>query len=342
MDRVFLEIDKKALLNNINNIKNKVKKDIIAVIKANAYGLGAAEIASLLESVDFVKFYAVACIEEAIELRSKGIKKDILILGGIFSKEEVKICKDMNFIPSISTYEQLSVVKNSGLDFHVKFDTGMGRLGFFVEEAEKLLPYVRNIKGIMTHLSSPLDRDYTFLQLKRFERVLKFFNVPFVHVQSSSFLGMDIPYANLIRIGLSMYGEKPLKSFNIEINPIYRFKARVISIKEFKKGDRISYAGTYIVQRNLKVGVISAGYADGIPKALSNNWYVFFNGKALKMIGNITMDMCMFEASSDIKVGDEVEVFNKELSFSKASKIVNTIPYELMCHIGKRVKRVIA
>lgn len=139
-----------------------------------------------------------------------------------------------------------------------------------------------------------------------------------------------------------MYGEKPLKSFNIEINPIYRFKARVISIKEFKKGDRISYAGTYIVQRNLKVGVISAGYADGIPKALSNNWYVFFNGKALKMIGNITMDMCMFEASSDIKVGDEVEVFNKELSFSKASKIVNTIPYELMCHIGKRVKRVIA
>ena len=341
--RIVLELLKENILNNVKNIHDRVKKPIIAVVKANAYGMGSVEVSSVLERSPHVKSFAVACLEEAIELREAGIKKPILVLGGMLSQECSKELIHYNITPVVSSLYQFDILKDKNIDFHVKIDTGMGRLGFF-----ELLEDIKNhpnLKGIMTHLASPLDKAYSTFQIEKFRHILKALNKNDIeiHLQSSAGLLYDLDFTTAVRIGLAIYGEKPYEDFDIPISPIYRFKAKVISLKAFKKGDKISYGGTYTLDKDGVIGVASIGYADGVPKSLANRWYFDFNGAKLPMVGAVTMDMTMFKLPDnvDIKIGDYVDFVNQDITFSKASKIVKTIPYELMCRVGKRVKRLV-
>ncbi len=339
--RVFLEILKEHIINNVNEIYNYAKKPIIAVVKANAYGMGSIEVSSVLERHPKIRAFAVACLEEAIELRDSGIKKPILVLGGFLYKDEISYFKEYNITPVISSDYQYAFIRNEDLDFHLKIDTGMGRLGFF-DPPDMSSP---RLKGIMTHLASPLDKEYSIYQINKFKSILKALNKNMeIHIQSSAGLLYDIDFTTSVRIGLALYGEKPYEEFIPKIKPIYRFGARLVSLKAFKKGQKISYGGSYTIPKDdTLIGVIAMGYADGVPKQLSNRWFFDFKSQKLPIVGAITMDMTMAEIpqSIDIKIGDTAYFVNENQTFSKASKLLKTIPYELMCRIGKRVKRIL-
>ncbi len=341
--RIVLELLKENIKTNVENIYKKARKPIIAVVKANAYGMGSIEISKVLDESPYIKAFAVACVEEGIELREAGIKKPVLVLGGVLDKEDLEYVVQYNITPVVSSRYQFDMIKDKGIDFHVKFDTGMGRLGFFEPDTD-IATHPR-LKGVLTHLASPLDKEYSLYQINKFKDILKSFKREDIeiHLQSSAGLMYDIDFTTCVRIGLAIYGEKPSEDFDVPVRPIYRLKTRVISLKAFKKGDKISYGGTYTLSKDAVIGVVSMGYADGIPKPLANTWYFDFKGVKLKMVGAVTMDMTMFELPDglDIKVGDYVDFVNEENTFSMASRIVKTIPYELMCRIGKRVKRVV-
>jgi alanine racemase len=299
----------------------------------------------------FIKFFAVATAEEGKQLRESGVKKDILILGGIL-EDELECFNKYSLIPVISDFNGLNLLKYlKNKIIHIKFDTGMHRLGFYKEDINKILMTVKEknikIEGVMSHFpSADTDKEFTEKQIKDFKEVVKNFdNLKYIHIQNSAGLVYKCDFCNLVRIGLAIYGEKPFDNFPVNIENCMYVKAKLIAIKNIKKGDKVSYCGTFKADREMKIGVVSFGYADGLPRDLSNKGYVLINGKKAYIIGNITMDMTIVNLENiDAKIGDEVIIIGKqkdsEITFTEVAKISNTIPYEIMCGISKRVKRI--
>ncbi len=294
----------------------------------------------------------MATAEEGKQLRESAVKKDILVLGGIL-EDEVECFNKYNLIPVISDFEGLKLTKYlKNKTIHLKFDTGMHRLGFYENEIDKVFQFIEKnnikIEGLMSHFpSADIDKEFTKRQIQNFKVIvdkLKKLNPKYVHLQNSAGLIYDCPYCNLVRIGLAMYGEKPVNNFPVNIENSMYIKSKLISIKNVKKGDKISYCGTFQTNKDMKIGIISFGYADGLPRSLSNKGYVLINGKKAYIIGNITMDMTIVNLDNiDAKVGDEVVIIgkqkNEEITFSNVANLTDTIPYEIMCGISKRVKR---
>ena len=337
MARAVLEIDADAIRQNIKAIRNFSGKRVIAVVKADAYGIGAMHICPILETLDEVSSFAVACVEEAIELRKAGIKKDILILGGVF-KGERKALVEYVLTPVVSHEAHLKAIEGLDIGFHVKYDTGMGRLGFF----EDVLIKDKRVKGVLTHLSSPLDKDFSLGQIEKFKRIVKAYSNVDIHLESSAGVVYKVPFATHVRIGLAMYGEKPAPDYPIELKRAISIKARILSVKYLPPSHPISYSRTFITDRKKKVGVVAFGYADGLAKALSNVGCLYWKDRPLRILGNITMDMTMVDLDdTDAQVGDEVEIIGPHQSFSHLAKLAGTIPYEIMCNLSTRIKRVV-
>jgi alanine racemase len=149
-----------------------------------------------------------------------------------------------------------------------------------------------------------------------------------------------VPFATHIRVGLALYGEKPLPNYPIELKPVLTLRARLISVKNLPKGHPISYSRSYILERDALVGVVAFGYADGLMKSLSNRGVLYYQGKPIKILGNITMDMTIVDLSgTQPKVGDWVDIVCQGQGFTDLAKLAGTIPYELMCDLSKRIKR---
>jgi len=337
MPRAVLEINAERIKQNVKKLSEFSGKKVIAVIKADAYGIGSIDIAKILEPLTEVDAFAVACAEEGVELRKKGVKKEILILGGVL-KEEVPLLEECSLIPVISDKEHLKVLGNRDIKFHVKYDTGMGRLGFLNEIIDD-----PRVEGVMSHFSSPADPEFSKAQMKKFEEIVKNYkSVEKIHMESSAGVVYRVPFTTHIRVGLAIYGEKPLKNYPVDIKPALTLKARLISVKELPENYPISYGRTYITKSKTKVGVVAFGYADGLMKTLSNRSYFLFKGEKLPILGNITMDMTVIDLKgSDAKVGDWIYVVNEERTFTELAKEAGTIPYELMCNLSKRIKRVV-
>jgi len=355
--RSWAELDLKQLEENLNNIYSYVKKDIFAVVKADAYGHGSVYVSRVLENIPYIQGLCVATALEGKELREAGIRKKILILGGIF-EEEIEIFNEFNLTPVVSDFNQLKNVRFlTNKSVHINFDTGMHRLGFYEENLNEIVQFIQengiHLEGIMTHFpSADIDPDYTNRQIRSLYKILiklrKAGIYPqFIHSQNSAGLVYKCDFCNVVRIGLAMYGEPPTEDFPIELENIMEVKARVISIKDLKKGDKVSYCGTFTAPRNMKIAIVSFGYADGLPRSLSNIGKFIINNEFVNIIGNVTMDMTIVDVSHlrDISIGDEVTIIgkgeDKEIKFSDVAKLTNTIPYEIMCRISKRVKRLV-
>ncbi|RUM61220.1 MAG: alanine racemase [Persephonella sp.] len=352
--RSWAEIDKKQLKKNLENVYYFAKKDIFAVIKADAYGHCAKFLAKILQKYKYIKKFCVATALEGKELREAEIKKDILVLGGIL-KEEVELFKDYNLTPVISDFSQLENTK--GLKkIHLNFDTGMHRLGFYKSDIKDIVSFLKenniSVEGVMSHFpSADIDEEFTKNQIKELKKILailKIFHInpKFTHLQNSAGLVYPCDFCNAVRVGLAIYGEKPFKNYPINVENIMSVKAKVISIKKLKKGDKVSYSGTFIAPRSMYIATVSFGYADGLPRNLSNKGYVIIKGYKAKIVGNITMDMIMVDVDSfkdKIKEGEEVIIIGKDkdlsITFSDIAEMSGTIPYEIMCGISKRVKR---
>ncbi|MFN3264114.1 MAG: alanine racemase, partial [Aquificaceae bacterium] len=332
MPRAELKISSKKLAENVKSLSEFSHKPLIAVVKANAYGIGALQVSSVLEKLERVSALAVACVEEGVELRRAGIRKKILVLGGVLKGEE-KAFLDYSLTPVVSHREHLRALEGIDVPIQVKYDTGMGRLGFLEEVVRD-----GRVEGVLSHLSSPLDEEFSRLQIERFAQVVKKYgNLRYVHMESSAGVVYRVPFTTHIRVGLALYGEKPMQNYPVQLKHTLELRARIISVKDLPAGFPVSYSRTFITQKPTRVGVVAFGYADGLMKSLSNKASLFFRGKPVKILGNITMDMTMVDLTdTEAQVGDWVEIVGENQSFTDLARLAGTIPYELMTNLSGR------
>jgi len=357
------EINLQAIRKNVRFVVEKVSPaEVMAVVKANAYGHGAVEVAKAALQAN-AKYLGVATLEEGIHLRGNGFVCPIIVLGS-FSIEQAAVFSQYKLSAVVQEEAQLqalseAVGKNQQtVDIHLKIDTGMGRLGCRFEQS---LAFIRQafqcnglfVAGLLTHFacSDWRDKSFTNLQLQRFEGIVakieaEGFDVPLKHAANSGAI-LDFPQSNLnlVRLGLSMYGYYPSDETSrySELEPALTWKSKVLFIKDVKAGESVSYNRQYIAETDIKIAIVPVGYADGYRRGLSNKAEALIRGKRFRIAGMVCMDQIMVVVNSDIQVGDEVVLMGRqgggEVSIYELAKILNTIPYEITTGISSRAPR---
>jgi alanine racemase len=358
------EIDLDALAHNYHQIRGRVSPEvkILAVVKDNAYGHGAVIIARELERLG-VDLLGVAFADEAIELRDGGVEKPILILSGIYEKEIDRVI-DYDLIPMVFDGElgrslsDRAHRRNTRVKIHLKFDTGLGRLGVPVEAAREFLEKMRgfpnlDIDGVASHFSL-VDEAYTRAQLEAFRRVVKLFDgegiTPTYWHISSSAPTIDFPdsWFNLVRPGIMIYGSYPDRQYigSIGLRPVMRLRTGIGSLKRVPAGTKISYGGTYTTQRESLIAILPIGYGDGYNRLLSNRGEALLRGIRVPVAGRVCMDATMVDVTGveDVRPGDEVVLMGSQggdtITAEEIAEKIGTISYEVLCMVGKRVPRV--
>ena len=323
----------------------------IAIIKANAYGHGAIEVAKELKKV--VDAYGVACIEEAVELIDSGIDNTpILLLEGVFEKSELILVEKHSLIITVCNSIQLQwlldVDLSEPIDVFVKYDSGMGRLGFQDEsfiQAINLLEKSNNIGEItlMTHFSSADDLVSTLTteQISNFDNTLNTEKYPCSLANSAAILKWSESHREYVRPGIMLYGSSPF-SDKIPLNkltPVMTLSSILISIKSFKTGQSIGYGSRYTCKQDMQIGVVAIGYADGYPRNAIDGTPVFINGVKSKIAGRVSMDMITIDLTGvpNPQIGNRVELFGENLPVDEVAKYCSTIYYEIFTKITKRV-----
>jgi alanine racemase len=356
--RCWAEIDRGALLHNAEVVRERIgEAEMLAVVKANAYGHGMVGVAKTLAKE--AKLFGVANLEEATALRDAGLAHPIIVLGPSLPEERAAIVQ-REFIPTISAVEEAEAFDRIGkLAINFKVDTGMGRMGVPADQSlaafKKVsgLPNVR-VHSISTHMPvSNEDEDFTRDQLVRFRKIVEEFraHVPGdykAHVlQSAGTLAFnDTPY-EIVRAGIMLYGISPLPEFQKLLKPAMTWKTRIALIRDMPAGHGISYGRTFITPRPMRVATLSAGYADGYPRHLSNrNDVMLVRGKRCPLLGRVTMDLMVIDVSHlpDAVVGDEVVLMGRqgeeEISATELAERAGTINWEIVTRVGSRVRRV--
>lgn len=368
--RTWVELDKKAIKNNHQIFKSLLKKDTIlmSVVKSNAYGHGLVPFAQEVVKLG-VKFLGVDSFEEALELRSAGIKTRILVFGytspAYFTEALAK-----NISVTISSFENLNALKNrksingdGKIKIHIKVDTGLGRQGFLMYDLEKVLEILKKsknieIEGLYSHLAVGEDLnglEYTMLQASRLEVWHHSFQKagykPLKHIcASSSTMFFPKLHFDMVRVGIGMYGlwsSKETKTAfqkKYHLTPVLSWKTIITEIKSLPKGARIGYDLTEELKRNSEVAVIPVGYWHGYPRLLSSKGIFNVNGKKAKIIGRVSMDMIVIDVTGlKAKVGDEVAIIGgKSGHYAEADQMAqdsDTINYEITTRINPIIKR---
>ena len=347
-----LEVSKSTFLNNIDKIKAFVgNKEIMPVIKANAYGTYLNKDLEILNKFNIV---AVALVEEAIELRELGYKKEIFVLNQPSISDIKDIIKHKLTI-GLSSKEFLEEVMDKKIKVHLEIETGMNRTGIKLVDLEKFIKKVKKskliVEGIYTHLSSAdFDKKYTLSQLNTFciatEIVKDNFDIKYIHsLASNGIINYLDDLTNLVRPGIIMYGYESFKGSKniIDVLPVCKLKTEITYIKDIDKNEKVSYSQKFTADRKMKVATISIGYADGLRRELFDKGEVVVNGKKAKIIGTICMDSCMIDITDikNVKVGDTVYIWdNENITLDEIAEKCNTINYEILSTISSRVPRV--
>lgn len=352
MQKVIASIDREALRYNFRVIKSHVPESkIIAVVKANAYGHGLLEVAKTLSDADA---YAVARIEEALELRSGGIVKPIILLEGLFNPEDVQVVSASNLETAVGSWEQLEWIEKAHLQSPVKvwmaLNTGMHRLGLNEDEAEEF--YSRLMKsenvvkpiGLISHLScaDDLSSDYTKKQIEVFRRFASAHECHTALANSAGILSWPESHTDYVRPGIILYGVSPYDGKTGEdlgLKPVMTLKSNLIAVRKVRKGDKVGYGATWTASRDTRLGIVAMGYGDGYPRQAPNGTPVLINGRIAGTAGHVCMDMMAIDLGPDStdRVGDEVILWGRGLPVEKISELVGTIPYELILRLTDRV-----
>lgn len=368
-ERSWIEINTKNLEYNINQIKQIIPKttQIMAVVKANAYGHDSIIISKKLQEIG-INDFAVATLSEAIKLRENNITGNILILG-YTEPEELQKVIDNNIMQTIVDNDYAKSVLKANLQgklkCHVKINTGMNRIGEFYDDFAALSEIYQNpalqIEGTFTHLCvSDSDKiediNFTKEQINRFDKAIEFIknqglNPGKLHTQASY---GTINYTNCkydyVRMGILMYGINAsydcYNKYNVDFKPVMAVKSKVTSIKYINPAETVSYGRTFKADNKIKIASVGIGYADGVPRALSNILIVKINNKKYHQIGRICMDQLMIEINDEnpIAIGDEVVLIDpneiKDLTLEDWAKLTNTITDEIICQFTTRLKRI--
>ena len=368
--RAWAEVHLDRLCENAENFRNQLKgdTDLLCVVKADCYGHGSPECAVFLQDKLSVKWFAVSNLNEAIELRTGGISGEILILG-YTPPQYAHLLSQYNIIQAITEKEYAQLLSENAttpVRCHIKLDTGMTRIGLrcesvfgYKKEIEEICGLENlTVEGIFTHLcvadsKTADDIAYTKKQISLFNEIYSLIKescpnlVHHHYLNSAGGLFHDNGDSTLARLGIILYGLKPDYDLEIpfELKPAMELKAVVSQVKTVEAGTEISYGRTFKTDRETRLATVSIGYADGVPRALSNKGELLVNGKRAKIVGRVCMDQLMIDVTGiDVKAGDVATIFGNDgketVTADDIAKITGTIGYEIVCNITKRVPRV--
>lgn len=366
--RVHADVNLDAIYHNCEEAKKKVKDGtkLMAIVKADAYGHGAVQVARKIDAI--ADAYGIAILEEGIELRRAGITKPILILGftpwqqfdGLFAYDITQTVYSLEMAQKLS---DAAVSRGKKAHIHIKIDTGMGRIGFFpgkesLEQIKQLakLPGLA-IDGCFTHFARADEKDKAAAK-RQLDAFLAFveeikacgISLPVCHAANSAAI-MELPQAHLdmVRLGIALYGLYPSKEVcrgEMALEPAMELRSCVSFVKEVPAGTAIGYGGTFVTTRTSRIATIPVGYADGFPRSLSGKGSVIIQKKRVPIVGRICMDQFMVDVTelSPIAPGEPVILFGREqdefLSVEEVSEKADSFHYEFVCDVGKRVPRV--
>jgi len=363
----WVEVDTVALRANWRALRALLKPsvDLLAVVKANAYGHGLVPCARVAVE-EGAALLGVSSLEEGVALREADVRSPILILGSLFPFTNFPVLFDHRLTPTVASLDSaralshLAQRKRRRLAVHLKIDTGFGRIGVQTHRALAFLRDVSKlpgltIEGLYTHFSSAdVDPAYTRLQTQRFQEIVqaaaRFKIRPrWIHqANSSAIIGYPESHATLVRPGLAFYGVAPFPGAQkrISLAPALSWKSRVIFLKMIPKGFPVSYARTWTARRPTRVATLAVGYADGYPRALSNKGAVLLGGRRVPVIGRVTMDMLMVDITAlpGVHIGEEAVLLGRqgkeEISAWDLARATGTNAYEILSRIADRVPRV--
>ena len=367
--RCYAEISLEAIGHNIREVKKRLPEGVklLGVVKANAYGHGAVPVASYLENQ--VDYFATATIEEAVELRENGISAPILILGYVSPSQygdlvEYDITQTIDSYAQALALEKEAARQNRKAKAHLAVDTGMTRIGFQVtehdaDEAAKIadLPHIE-LEGMFTHFScaDQEDKTYCSMQMEKYDKMTALLaergvTIPLRHIcNSAGIMEFDDHRFEMVRSGIITYGIYPseeVKKERLDLIPALSWKSHVIHVKEVGPGIGVSYGATYVTEKPMtRIATVSAGYADGYPRALSNQGCVLIHGKKAPIIGRICMDHMMVDVTDipDVHVEDVVTLVGTDgdetITIEEIANPAARFDYEMLCDISSRVTRV--
>ena len=362
----FAEVNLDAIIDNMRFARSTMKPEtkLCAVVKANAYGHGAAVVAKACDEGG-ADYFAVALLEEGVELREAGITKPIMVLGTLPNMPELAdICVQYDIAHACFDDARLELLNAAGVKagkkakIHIVLDTGMSRIGLQLEDAVAFAKKAASLPGIeicgmFSHLSKADEEDKWFAKLQ-FQRYMdtvaaieaEGIKIPIRHIANSAAI-TEIPefQLDMTRQGITLYGllpNEPLPCY-AALRPALVLKTQVAFVKELPVGRLIGYGGTYTTCRPRKIATLPIGYADGVPRLLSNKGYMLVHGQKAPVVGRVCMDQLMLDVTDipDVKIGDEVIVFGgKDLPIEQVAAWAMTNPHEVVCDLNKRIPRV--
>lgn len=368
--RAWVEIDLGALSDNVRQLVRFLSSttQLMAVVKADAYGHGAVTVAKTVLEAG-ASWLGVATVPEGIQLREGGIKAPILILGATHTAEQIHAIAECQLQPTLCSPKQALIFSNTleaikynpSLPVHIKLDTGMSRLGTNWQQAGDFVQLVQrlphlNIASIYSHLATADSPDNAIMQEqhRRFESAIaqikaRDIKIPSLHLANSAATLADPKlHYDMVRVGLAMYGLYPAPHLKnqIKLQPVLQLKARVTHVKTIAAGTGVSYGNHFIAPREMRIAVVGIGYADGVPRSLSNQMQVLLRGQRVQQIGAITMDQLMIDVSSipDLQEGEIVTLLGEQgiekITADDWANQLNTISWEILCGFKHRLPRV--
>lgn len=366
--RAWVEIDLAALAHNVRQLKRILAPQtaLMAVVKADAYGHGAVTVAKTALQ-NGASWLGVATIPEGIELREAGIDAPILILGATHTPEQIRAIAHWKLQPTLCTpqqalgFSETLTASHLTLPVHIKLDTGMSRLGANWQQAGEFVQLVNRlpnlrIASIYSHLATADSLDPTTMkqQQQRFEEAISQIKLlgielPKLHLaNSAATLTSPALHYDMVRVGLAIHGLYPAEHLQriVELKPVMQVKARVTQVKTIAPGTGISYGHHFVAQRETRIAVIGIGYADGVPRNLSNKIEVLIRGQKIPQVGAITMDQLMLDVSAipDLQVGEVVTLLGKDgdcqILADDWAATLGTISWEILCSFKHRLPRV--
>ena len=363
---VWAEISAPALAHNIAVLKQQVgHARLYVVVKANAYGHGMLEIATILATLNQVHGFAVARLDEAEQLRSSGITQPIMVMSGIQTLDDLALCATLDLEAVIHHEHLLSQMANilpghSAMpQFWLKLNTGMNRLGMtsqnlihlFTQNSASFATYINNCcKGFMSHFASAEDvnASQTQQQINALSPIKDWLEQQHIPLKlclanSAAVFYFEDYHLDAVRAGIASYGINPNPddaAIAEQLQPVMRLKAKVIALHHCKAGESIGYNATFVTQRDSLIATVSAGYADGYPRHAPSGTPVWINGQKAALAGRVSMDMLAIDVTDiDVKLADTVELWGENIPCELVAKAANTIAYELLVHVSDRVPR---
>ncbi|MDB4040783.1 alanine racemase [Methylophilaceae bacterium] len=339
-------INHHGLLSNLNHTKKIANKSkVMSVLKANAYGHNLLDVAKTLKSSDG---FAILSIDEAIQLRENNFDQTVLLLEGFFDKDEVRIASELSINVTVHNQRQIELINQvkpiSPINIHLKINTGMNRLGFMPEEINYLLetlnsnPYIEDIV-LMTHFSTADEKEGIEKQLGIFNLISDNYNYPASVANSAAIIRYPESRLDWVRPGIMLYGLSPFENKiakDFDLIPVMSLISEIIAVQNIKTGDLVGYGSNFKANKNMRIGIVACGYADGYPRHAKNGTPVAIDGHLSSLVGRVSMDMLYVDLTQipSANIGSKVELWGEQVFVDSVAKLAGTVGYELICAIS--------